>query len=320
MGHLIDALKHFFSSMFLSSSAQEDEINKLFLAYLILSAIILGVVLFMVIGGILKYRADKRKGEARQIFGNNRLEIAWTVIPLIIVTVLFFSSLKVMEKINEPVVNGQKPDIVIIAHQWWWDFYYPKLHVTTANELHIPVDKNLLMLIQSADVIHSWWVPELGRKIDAIPGRNNFGWIDADKTGDYEGMCSEYCGNEHAWMRIKVIAESQADFDRWALEQSQPADQPTGQAALQGEVLFQQKTCGNCHTISGTPAEGRIGPDLSHIASRQTILSGMMTNEKDNLKKWLEDPQKVKKGSNMPNFLMSEKEVNLLVDYLEQLK
>ncbi len=320
MGHFLDALRQFFSAMFFSSSSQEDEINKLFLAYLILSAIILGVVLFMVIGGILKYRAGKRKGEARQIFGNKGLEIVWTVIPLIIVSVLFFSSLKVMEKINEPVVNGQKPDIVIIAHQWWWDFRYPKLNVTTANELHIPVDKNLLMLIQSADVIHSWWVPSLGRKIDAIPGRNNFGWIDADKTGKYEGTCSEYCGNEHAWMRIKVIAESQADFDRWVQQQKQPAVQPTGQMAMEGEVLFQQKTCGNCHTISGTPAEGRIGPDLSHIASRKTILSGMMANKKDNLKKWLEDPQKVKKGSNMPDFLMSKKEVNLMVDYLEQLK
>jgi len=320
MGHIYDALKHFFSAMFFSSSSQENEINRLFLAYLVLSAIILGIVLFMVIGGILKYHAGKRKGEARQIFGNNRLEIVWTVIPLIIVSVLFFSSLKVMKKINEPVVNGQKPDIVITAHQWWWDFRYTKLNVTTANELHIPVDENLLMQIQSADVIHSWWVPALGRKIDAIPGRNNFGWIDADKTGEYDGTCSEYCGNEHAWMRIKVIAESQSDFDLWTQQQRQPAVQPTGQMAMQGEILFQQKTCGNCHTISGTPAEGKIGPDLSHIASRETILSGMMANKKENLTKWLEDPQKVKKGSNMPDFLMSEKEVNLLVDYLEQLK
>ena len=320
MKYLFEALKQFFSKMFVSSSAQADEINRLFLGYLILSAVILGVVLFMVIGGIIKYRAGKRKGVVRQTSGHKELEIVWTVIPLIIVTVLFFLSLNVMEKINEPVVNGQKPDIVIIAHQWWWDMRYPKLGVNTANELHIPTGKKLLMRIQSADVIHSWWVPALGRKIDAIPGRNNFGWIDADSTGEYDGTCSEYCGNEHAWMRIKVIAEPQVDFDKWILQQKQVAEHPTDLIARQGEVLFQEKTCGNCHTISGTPANGRIGPDLSHIASRETLLSGMMVNKKENLKKWLENPQKVKEGSNMPNFLMSEKEVNELVDYLDQLK
>jgi cytochrome c oxidase subunit II len=121
-------------------------------------------------------------------------------------------------------------------------------------------------------------------------------------------------------MRIKVIAQPQQDFDQWIEQQQQAADQPIGQQAQKGEILFQQKTCGNCHTISGTPADGKIGPDLSHIASRETLLSGMMANKKENLRKWLENPQNVKKGSNMPNFLMSENEVNALVDYLEQLK
>ena len=216
--------------MFESSSMQADEINRLFLGYLILSAIILGIVLFMVIGGVIKYRSGKHHGEARQTFGNKRLEIAWTIIPLIIVFVLFFLSLRVMEKINEPIINGQKPDIVITAHQWWWDFKYPKLGVTTANELHIPVDKNLLMRIQSADVIHSWWVPALGRKTDAIPGRMNYSWIDADSIGEYEGTCSEYCGTEHAWMRIKVVAESQTDFNNWVEQQLRTAVVPTDES------------------------------------------------------------------------------------------
>jgi len=320
MKNLFEALKQFFSEMFISSSVQADEINRLFMGFLILSAVILGIVLFMVIGGVVKYRESKRKGEAKQIFGNKRLELVWTIIPFIIVTVLFFLSLKVMEEINEPIVSGQKPDIDIIAHQWWWDLRYPKQDVITANELHIPVGKNLLMRVQSADVIHSWWVPALGRKIDAIPGRNNFGWIASDSIGVYEGTCSEYCGNQHAWMRIKVIVQSQADFDEWIEHQKQIALQPSKGMAEQGEILFQQKTCGNCHTISGTPANGRIAPDLSHMASRETLLSGMMANKKENLKKWLENPQNVKKGSNMPDFLMSEKEVNELVDYLEKLK
>jgi len=320
MKNLFEALKQFFSEMFISSSVQADEINRLFMGFLILSAVILGIVLFMVIGGVVKYRESKRKGEAKQIFGNKRLELVWTIIPFIIVTVLFFLSLKVMEEINEPIVSGQKPDIDIIAHQWWWDLRYPKQDVITANELHIPVGKNLLMRVQSADVIHSWWVPALGRKIDAIPGRNNFGWIESDSVGVYEGTCSEYCGNQHAWMRIKVFVQSQADFNRWIQQQHQTADQPSGQMEQKGEILFQEKTCGNCHAISGTPADGRIGPDLSHIASRETLLSGMMANKKENMRKWLENPQNVKKGSNMPDFLMSEKEVNELVAYLEQLK
>jgi len=320
MSKFFESIKHFFSEMFVSSSAQADEINRLFLGYLILSAIILGVVLFMVIGGIIKYRESKRGGKARQVFGNKKLELVWTIIPFVIVTVLFFISLQVMENINEPVVNGKKPDIEIIAHQWWWDMRYPKQDVTTANELHIPTGKKLLMRIQSADVIHSWWVPALGRKIDAVPGHNNFGWVEADSSGVYEGTCSEYCGNQHAWMRIKVVAEPQAEFDRWIQHQKQTALQPKGEQARQGELLFQTKTCGNCHAISGTPANGRIAPDLSHIASRETLLSGMMLNKKENLRKWLENPQNVKKGSNMPNFLMSDKEVSELVAYLEQLK
>lgn len=320
MKGFFEALRQFFSEMFMSSSAQASEINRLFLWYLILSAVILAIVLYMIIGGVVRYRASKRKGEARQTFGHKGLEIVWTVIPLIIVTILFFLSLNVMEKINEPVINGEKPDIVIIAHQWWWDMSYPKQGVTTANELHIPVGKKLLMRIQSADVIHSWWVPALGRKIDAIPGHNNFGWIDADSIGVYDGTCSEYCGNEHAWMRIKVIVESQTDFDKWIQEQHQDAEKPSGTLAMAGEMLFQQKTCGNCHTISGTPADGQIAPDLSHIASRETLLSGMLVNKEENLKKWLENPQNVKEGSNMPNFLMSDQEVNELVAYLEQLK
>ena len=319
MEELFYKLKEFFSKMFVSSSAQADEINRLFIIFLIISAVILAIVAFMVVGGIVFYHSKKRKNP-RQIFGNTRLEIIWTVIPFIIVTVLFFLSLKVMRQINEPVVDGRKPDISIIAHQWWWEFHYPSENVTTANELHIPVGKKLLMSIKSADVIHSWWVSSLGRKIDAIPGQVNFGWISADTVGVYEGTCSEYCGTEHAWMRIKVIAESDSDFNNWIDNQKLNAVKPVNQIGIMGERLFQQKTCGNCHTISGTPANKHIGPDLSHVASRQTLLSGMVVNSSNNLKKWIEDPQKMKKGSNMPNFRMNKKEVDALVNYLEQLK
>ena len=317
---LFDSISGLFSRMFVSSSKQADDINRLFFFFLILSAVILAIVGFMVIGGVVKYRAAKRLGEPVQITGNKKLELVWTLIPLGIVVVLFFASLHVMESINQPVAKGEKADIVIIAHQWWWDFRYPKEKVITANELHIPVGKKLLMRIESADVIHSWWVPALGRKIDAIPGRSNFGWIDADSVGVYDGTCSEYCGTEHAWMRIKVVAETPADYEKWIDKERQMAATPTDSLGIMGETIFNRKTCGSCHNVSGTPADAHIGPDLTHFASRTTILSGMMPNTQNNLKKWLEDPQKVKEGANMPDFLLSDKEVSALVDYLEKLK
>jgi len=318
---LIASINDFFAKMFASSSMQADEINRLFLYFIILSFVILFVVGFMVIGGIVRFRADKQgEGEPKQITGNKRLELIWTVIPLVIVVWLFFISLKAMNKINDPIADGKKPDIEIIAHQWWWDFRYPQKGVVTANELHIPVGKKLLMKVEAADVIHSWWVPSLGRKIDAIPGRSNYAWIEADEAGTYDGACSEYCGAEHAWMRIKVIAEPEEEYEAWLQHEKQHAPLPTDSLAVLGAKLFQQKTCGSCHAISGTPARAHIAPDLSHFASRKTILSGMMENSKENLRRWLEDPQKLKEGSQMPNFRMKKQEIDALTHYLETLK
>lgn len=317
----IDSINNFFARMFASSSMQADEINRLFLYFTILAVIILSIVGFMVIGGVVRYRASKQEeGEPKQITGNKRIELVWTLIPFVIVVALFFLSLHAMEKINGPNVNSRKPDVVMIAHQWWWDFRYPNSGVRTANELHVPVNKKILMRVESADVIHSWWVPALGRKIDCIPGQTNYVWIDVNEAGVYDGACSEYCGNQHAWMRIKVIAESQEKYDAWIENQKRLSVQPTDSVAVLGAKIFQKKTCGSCHAISGTPARAHIAPDLSHFASRNTILSGMMDNNNKNLKNWLTDPQKVKEGSNMPNFLMSQKEIDALTHYLETLK
>ncbi len=317
----IDSINNFFARMFASSSMQADEINRLFLYFTILAAIILGIVGFMVVGGVVRYRASKQQeGEPKQITGNKRIELIWTLIPAVIVTFLFLVSLKSMQKINAPIADGQQPDVVMTAHQWWWDFSYPKSGVRTANELHVPVNKKILMRVESADVIHSWWVPALGRKMDCIPGQTNYEWIDVNSAGVYDGACSEYCGNQHAWMRIKVVAESQDKYDAWIENQKQLSTQPTDSLAVFGAKIFQQKTCGSCHAISGTPARAHIAPDLSHFASRNTILSGMMDNNNENLKNWLTDPQKVKEGSNMPNFLLSKKEIDALTHYLETLK
>ncbi len=310
----------FLSGLFASYSPGARSINSLFLLYLVVAGFIVALIVGLVVTEAIRFRASKRPGIPKQIKGNKNLEIAWTAIPFVIVSVLFALSLEAMINIDSPSRTGRKPDIIVVAHQWWWELSYPDYHVVTANELHIPVGKKLLMEVTSADVIHDWSVPELGRKVDAIPGKTNYLWIQADKAGVYPGTCNEYCGAEHAWMLIKVIAQPENQFEAWIKSQQQLPAQPTDSIAIAGEHLFQRMTCGDCHTVAGTPDTAQIGPNLTHIASRETILSGMLTNTRANLTRWLDDPQKVKPGSRMPDFMFKPKEVNALVAYLEGLK
>ncbi len=310
---------YFFAHLFSSDSPEAHDINTLFLRYMILAGFIILLVSGLVIVNAIKYRAKNNK-DPEQIFGNKKLELTWTIIPLLAVSFFFFLAVETMNEINKPHQKDREPDIVITAHQWWWEMRYPKYNVVTANELHIPFGKNLLAEIKSADVIHDWWVPALGRKTDAVPGRTNFTWIEADKPGVYNGTCSEYCGAQHAWMRIRVVAETQDDFNKWIEEQQAIPSNPKDSVALEGEKLFQSKTCADCHSISGTPSNAGIGPNLTHFASRETMLSGMLINNDQNLKKWLTNPQKVKSGARMPDFILKKNEVNELAAYIEGLK
>ncbi len=320
MLNFLDSILHFFSQLFASYSPEANDINNLFLKYLILAGIIIALVAGLVIVGAIRFSSKKHPGEPKQIFGNKKLEITWTLVPFLILVFFFALTLRAMEEINSPVSENRKPDIIIVAHQWWWDMRYPEYKIITANELHIPVGKKLLMEIESADVIHDWWVPALGRKIDAVPGRKNYTWIEADSAGTYEGTCAEFCGAEHAWMRIKVIAQTKPYFDKWINDQQQVPAAPKDSTALLGDMLFQKETCGDCHAIAGTPADAHVGPDLTHIASRETILSGRLTNTRENLTRWLADPQKVKPGAHMPDFRFNRPQINELVTYLEGLK
>lgn len=320
MDELFNAIGKFFAKMFLSDSAEAYDINSLFAKFLIAAAIVLALVAGMVIFGAIRYSARRRPAEPSQISGSKALEIIWTSAAFLAVTYFFILTVATMRKINEPFQKGRKPDIVIIAHQWWWDMRYPEYNIITANELHIPAGDKLLMQIESADVIHDWWVPQLGRKIDAIPGHINYTWIDAIKPGTYEGTCSEYCGVEHAWMRILVIAETPADYAAWVDEQQHIPGPPADSLGRAGARLFQEKTCANCHSIAGTPADAHIGPDLTHLASWQIILSGMLPNTDNNLQRWLANPQKIKKGAHMPDFKLNQNEIDALSHYLEGLK
>lgn len=286
--------------------------------------VIMGAILLLVTVLVLyasfRYRYKKGQGEPKQRFGDKKLEIAWTIAPLLILSFLFAATLLTMGQ-SDPAPFGRQPDLVIVAHQWWWEARYGASNAVVANEIHIPVNKLLYVRLESDDVIHDWWVPPLGRKMDAIPGHPNFMWLEADSPGSYLGTCAEYCGAEHAWMRILVVAEAEAEFNRWIAQQLQDADAaPQNDEAREGAKLFMQLTCPSCHSISSGSSTPSIGPNLAHIASRQTLAAGRLENTPVNLSRWLSDPQSVKPNSYMPNFQLSSTEVAQLTSYLETLR
>jgi cytochrome c oxidase subunit 2 len=240
-------------------------------------------------------------------------------IPTLLVGGFFYLTITTMQAVL-PAADGLKPEVVIRGHQFWWEARYAGKNAIIANEIHLPVGRRILMHIEAADVIHDWWVPELGAKMDAIPGRTNHLWVTIQKPGVYEGACSEFCGAQHAWMRIRVVAQPEAEYQQWVRERQQNAVVPTNASAIAGAAFFNKETCGTCHRIRGTAANGNVGPDLTHFASRQTMLSGMMPNTRENLRKWLQDPQAVKPGARMPRFIYAKDSINVLVDYLTTLK
>ncbi len=302
-----------------AASPGSESIYHLFDYFLIAAFFVAASITFLVFYLSFRYRAKKDDPEPKQNHGNHKIEITLTLITACVVGFFFYLTVSTMLSIQKPAGN-HKPDVVITGHQWWWEVEYPKDGVIAANEIHLPVGKKLLINLKTADVIHDWWVPALGRKMDMIPGRTNHIWLTINKPGKYEGACSEYCGAQHAWMRIQVIAQSPNQFKKWEEHHAQPAGEPKSNLAQKGKNLFMRSTCVNCHAIEGTKAGGRIGPDLTHIGSRKTLLTGMMKNDPENLDKWLTNPQKVKKGAHMPNFLFKKQQVRELSAYLEGLK
>lgn len=289
-------------------------------------AIVAGIifaVIFAIVAGMIVYalmRCRWREGEAdpKQVAGNTMVEIVWTVIPSLIVVILFLLSWKTMDASDPP--PAREPDIVITGHQWWWEARYPKSGVVTANEIHIPAGTPWSIRLESADVLHEFWVAELTRKINTVPGHPNHIWIQSDHPATYLGVCSEFCGTEHAWMHFLVVAETPEKFQAWEQAQLAPAQNPVETGAVQGLALFQQTSCMNCHAINGTTATARVGPDLTHFASRKILGAGVVDNTRANLRRWLADPQKVKPGAKMPNFKFTDSQVTQLTDYIETLQ
>ena len=277
----------------------------LFSHLLILLAAVFALVAGLVGYAVIRYRGRAGEGEPAQTFGSRKLEIAWTVIPLAIVIVLFALTVSAMARIDAPSDPGRPPDLVVTGHQWWWDARYPNGAVAI-TEINIPVGKRLLVRIESTDVIHDFWVPQLARKMDAVPGRPAWIWLEADAPGTYAGQCSEFCGAQHAWMHFYVVAESAADYAVWLQHQAAPA-------LLPPPSIYTEK-CAVCHS---NPASG---PDLTHVASRQFLGGGVSRNTAANLALWSSRPQSVKPGNRMPDQQLSQAEVQTLTTYLGSLE
>jgi cytochrome c oxidase subunit 2 len=306
------------STPFDAHSPEAHAIALLFTQTLVICAVILAVVVGLVAFCVVRFRARPGDPEPPQIEGHKRLEITWTIIPCLIVTVLFVLTAQTMAASDAP--PDREPDLVVIGHQWWWEARYPSGAVA-ANEIHIPAGRDLIVRIESGDVIHDFWVPQLGRKIDATPGHPTTIRTHADVPGTYLGTCAEYCGAEHAWMRIRVVAEAQADFDAWESHQLEPAPAPSTQSARRGAALFRERTCIKCHAIADAldTAGARVAPDLTHLASRSTLGAGVLVNNPVNLAAWLKDPQAIKPDSHMPSLRLSDAETHDLVSYFEEL-
>jgi cytochrome c oxidase subunit 2 len=288
----------------------------------------LSVVVFVVVEGalvysIVRYRRRPGQGVPEQLHGNTRLEIAWTIAPALVLVLIAVPTVPAIF-----ATQSQPPDfqnalkVKAIGHQWWFEFQYPELGITTANELHVQKGQVVYFDLESVDVIHSFWFPQQGGKRDMIPGRTNHMWFTPDTAGRFLGQCVEFCGASHANMRMILYVHEPADFTAWTRTQKEPATPPAaGSAAAAGSQLFIQKGCAGCHTVEGVPAAvGKQGPNLSHYGNRSTVAAGMVENNAENLGRWLRDPPGFKPGALMPNLGLNDDEIAALTAYLHSLK
>ncbi len=287
-------------------------------------------LIFLVVFGLLTYavvkfrrRTDEDKSEPAQVYGSTQIELAWTVIPILIVVVLFLATARVIHAIQDAPKPATAVEVTVIGHQFWWEFRYPGLGIVTANELHVPVSDPshptpTFLKLLSADTDHSFWVPQLAGKTDLIPNRVNEMWMDSPRTGIYLGQCAQYCGTQHAKMLLQVSVDSTEDFEAWVRAQKQPANRDEKEVA--GRRVFESTACVNCHAVGGTNATGRFGPDLTHLMSRGTIAAGAAENARENLRLWIQNPDAIKPGSLMPAMKLSDADLDALVRYLETLR
>ena len=306
--------------------------RQLFLFWVIFWA---ALVIFVLVGGwlvytVVRYRRRPGQGMPEQVHGNTPLEIGWTVVPALLLAVIAVPTVAAQFYITEPPSDQEQMRIEVTGHQWWWSVEYPDSGVVTANEIHVPVGMAVVVDLTSEDVIHSFWVPKLAGKIDVVPGKTTSMWFQADQTGEYYGQCAEFCGESHAWMKFRVIADTPEDYEAWTQAQLAEAAQPSTPEQTAGAQLFITKACIACHKITGVPAAaGIIGPNLTHVGSRTTLAAGVMNMNEENLSAWITDPSEFKPGNIMnrdglaytnPQFALSDEDIDNLTAYIQSLR
>ena len=363
------------TSIFSNKSTPAHQLNDLSMFVLGITGLIYVGVSSLLVYAIVKFRA--RKGdttEPPQVFGSMQIELSWTIIPILIIVVLFLATARVLFSVQDAQKPANALDVIVVGHQFWWEFRYPQYHVVTANELHLPVSSKeapqpTFMKLTSADVMHSFWVPQLNGKTDLLPNRVNEMWIDPQETGLFKGQCAQFCGPEHAKMLLRVYVDTPEQFKAWIAGQQRtqaeltrvaggtqgspdetapnvgnqggvvqaamtkvPPNSPMTRgniaelgespeiSARTGQYVFEHEACISCHTVAGTVATGRYGPDLTHLMSRGTIASGAATNTRENLLGWVGDPNQIKPGSLMPAMHLSDRQNQQITAYLMTLK
>jgi cytochrome c oxidase subunit II len=322
---------------------QSGRINTLTWLFMIVCIVVYALVMLVLLGAILRRRRGGGQGapemviepepqHERRIWRVVSGSVAITVVTLF---VLLFSDYATGRGIHKLGEKNEKIRIRITGHQWWWEVQYmdwPERFgervlsntITTANEIHLPVDKDHPVAVDfelsSADVIHSFWVPNLHGKKDLVPGHPTSVWLRADQVGTYWGECGEFCGYQHAQMRLLVVAEPAEQFKSWLDGQRQPGAEPADDMQKRGQQVFVSASCLMCHAIQGTPAYGRVGPDLTHVGSRRILAAGAIPNMPGHLAGWISDPQRIKPGAKMPQNSLNPKDLRALLEYLEHLK
>ncbi len=313
------------TNIFAPASTPAKSIFGLSLFVLAVTGAVFLVVFILLLYSVVKFRKRKNDDgrEPPQVYGSNQVELAWTIIPILIVVALFMATARVIAIVQKASAPSNAIAVTAIGHQFWWEYRYPGLGVVTADELHVPVSDPAhptptFIKLLSADTDHSFWVPRLAGKTDLIPNHPNSMWIDPHEAGLYLGQCAQYCGTQHAKMLLRVYVQSRDEFDRWIQQQRQPA--LVNGAVSQGQRIFETTACINCHTVSGTVANGRFGPDLTHLMSRDTIAAGAAKNTPENLRQWILNPDAIKPGSLMPAMQLSDQDLDALTAYLQTLR
>ncbi len=303
-------------------SPNADRVAQLSWVLFIIAGLVFAVVMVLLMLGILRARrSEPHAGELVRVTDDRRVIsivlLAGALFPAVVLFGVMFWSISITnasEAADSPLV------IEVTGHQWWWQLHYVHENIVSANEIHIPVGQPVTLKLMSADVNHSFWVPELSPKLDLIPGQTNTLTIEADQAGTYRGQCAEYCGIQHAHMAFLVIADPPDTYARWVAQEQQPAPVPSDEQVQTGQRVFLSSACVYCHTIRGTSAVGTLGPDLTHLASRQTIAAGMLPNTPGNLAGWIVNSQAIKPGNLMPPMELDAGQVQALLAYLQSLE